>query len=185
MKYFPKLIGDLVYLSPVSTEDYGKLVEWCNDPELCEYIGTANRVIGFADMDEFIKTKADKGPFFAIITKAAEEFIGICHFTNIEQIKRMADISIFLSDLSYWNNGIGEEVANLLLDYGFNVYNMNNIAVQIYPCNEDIINCYKRCGFTIYGRRRDFVIRGRQKFDIVYMDILVEEFTKSTIGYDV
>lgn len=184
MKYFPKLTGKLVYLSPVSKEDYEKIVEWCNDPVLCEYIGTADRIVGLADVVEFLGKRSEKGPLFAIVTRDSDEFIGICYYSNIEQVKRMADISIFLSNLDYWNNGIGEEVANLMLDFGFNVFNMNNIAVQVYPCNDDIINCYKRCGFTVYGRRCGYVIRGREKRDIVYMDILVEEFTKSTIGFD-
>jgi len=159
MKYFSKLTGDKVYLSPVNSDDYIKIVEWSNDPLLCEYLGTANKVVGLKDIDEFIKEKGEKGPLFAIITKSKDEFIGICYISGVEQIKRKADMTIFLSDLDYWKNGIAEDTANLLLDFGFNVFNMNNIGVQVYPCNNDVIECYQQCGMTIYGRRRNYVIR--------------------------
>ena len=39
MKYFKKIIGDRIYLSPRNNEDVEKFTEWLNDFETTDYIG--------------------------------------------------------------------------------------------------------------------------------------------------
>ena len=39
MKYFKKLIGERIYLSPRNTEEVEKFTEWLNDFETTDYIG--------------------------------------------------------------------------------------------------------------------------------------------------
>lgn len=39
MKYFKKLLGDRIYLSPRSIEDAEKFTEWMNDFEVTDYTG--------------------------------------------------------------------------------------------------------------------------------------------------
>ncbi len=39
MKYFKKLIGERLYLSPRNNEDIEKFTEWLNDFETTNYIG--------------------------------------------------------------------------------------------------------------------------------------------------
>lgn len=46
MKYFKKLLGDRIYLSPISTfdEDIEKYTKWMNDPEVTDYIGSTSKI---------------------------------------------------------------------------------------------------------------------------------------------
>ena len=39
MKYFKKLVGDRIYLSPRNSEDVEKFTEWLNDFETTDYLG--------------------------------------------------------------------------------------------------------------------------------------------------
>ena len=39
MKYFKKLIGDRIYLSPRNSEDIEVFTEWLNDFETTDYLG--------------------------------------------------------------------------------------------------------------------------------------------------
>ena len=39
MKYFKKLIGERIYLSPQNNEEIEKFTEWLNDFETTDYIG--------------------------------------------------------------------------------------------------------------------------------------------------
>ena len=43
MKYFKKLVGDRIYLSPRSTEDVEQFTEWLNDFETADYIGMSGK----------------------------------------------------------------------------------------------------------------------------------------------
>ena len=39
MKYYKKLVGDRIYLSPRNSEDYEIFTEWLNDFQVSDYIG--------------------------------------------------------------------------------------------------------------------------------------------------
>ena len=45
MKYFKKLVGDRIYLSPRNSEDAEIFTEWLNDFETTDYIGRSREVM--------------------------------------------------------------------------------------------------------------------------------------------
>ena len=48
MKYFKKLVGEHIYLSPKHVDDAEKFTEWLNDFETTDYLGRNERVITVA-----------------------------------------------------------------------------------------------------------------------------------------
>ncbi len=42
----------------------------------------------------------------------------------------------------------------MLLDYGFNLLNLNNIMLGMFSLNERALACYQRVGFKEIGRRK-------------------------------
>ena len=44
MKYFKKLIGEHVYLSPISVEDVERYTEWMNDFRTTDYLGRSSQI---------------------------------------------------------------------------------------------------------------------------------------------
>ena len=74
------------------------------------------------------------------------------------------------------SNGYGTESLRLLLDYGFNYLNLNNIHLGVKAFNERAIACYKKVGFKEYGRRREAYFLNGKYYDHVFMDILAREF---------
>ena len=42
MKYFKKLIGDRIYLSPRNSEDVEIFTEWLNDFKITDYLGRSS-----------------------------------------------------------------------------------------------------------------------------------------------
>ena len=65
----------------------------------------------------------------------------------------------------------------MLLDYSFNILNLNNIMLNVYAFNTRAIRCYRKIGFKEIGRRRQARRIQGKSYDIIYMDILAEEFT--------
>lgn len=86
-------------------------------------------------------------------------------------------LGIVIGEKSYWNKGFGQDATKQLLDYGFNLLNLNNIMLGVFSFNKAAINCYKKIGFKEIGCRRQARIISNKKYDIVFMDILAEEFT--------
>ena len=45
MKYFKKLVGDRIYLSPRNAEDLEKFTEWMNDFQITDYTGRSGMLV--------------------------------------------------------------------------------------------------------------------------------------------
>jgi RimJ/RimL family protein N-acetyltransferase len=85
-------------------------------------------------------------------------------------------LGIAIGVKTYWGKGYGQEAIRLLLDYGFNLLNLNSVMLGTFSFNERAIHCYRQVGFKEIGRRRQARIIAGKKYDAVLMDILAEEF---------
>lgn len=97
---------------------------------------------------------------------------------DLDQVNRTAEVGIFIGNKEYWNKGYGEEALRLLLDYAFRFLNLRSIMLTVYAFNKCAYNCYKKVGFKEIGVRRKALLRNMKEHDIIYMDILDEEFIK-------
>lgn len=175
MKYCKKLVGKKIYLSPMKTEDAEIYVQWLNDFNVTDGTGTSTRVVSLEDEKDWISKNSNQYQF-AIIRLEDDKLIGNCGFNEINHIRQCAVVGLFIGDEVNRNNGYGQDVLNLLLEYGFNYLNLNNIMLKVFSFNERAINCYKKVGFKEIGRRRQSYYLKGKFYDEVFMDILREEF---------
>ena len=177
MKYYKKLIGERIYLSPVSIEDAEKYVEWFSDFKTADGIGKSSSVMTVESERAWIEKNLNNNEYnFAIVNKENDELMGNCGIMNINQKDRCAEVGIFIGNEESRSKGYGAEVLRILLDYGFNYLNLNNIYLGVMSFNERAINCYKKVGFKECGRRRESYFLNGKYYDHVYMDILAREF---------
>jgi RimJ/RimL family protein N-acetyltransferase len=178
MTYYKKLVGEKCYLSPINLEDAEKWTEWDSDLEFAVPLGEeAYMVFSLDKTKEIISNIIKKQePVFSIIALETDTPIGRCMLFNIDKVNRKAMLGIGIGEKAYWNKGYGQDATKLLLDYGFNLLNLNSIMLGVYSYNERAINCYRKIGFKEIGRRRKAKIIGGRMFDEVLMDIVAEEF---------
>ncbi|MBN2461515.1 MAG: GNAT family N-acetyltransferase [Candidatus Cloacimonetes bacterium] len=177
MKYYRKLIGDKCYLSPINMDDAPKYTEWLNDMEIIQYLDIANQQLNLEKERIILEEMIKKGnQIFAIVLLETDELIGNCSLFDIDQRNRSAELGIFIGEKKYWNRGYGTEAIRLLLDYGFNILNMNNILLEVYSYNEKGLHTYEKAGFKIIGRRREAKYMAGKYWDIIFMDITAAEF---------
>ena len=60
MKYFKKLVGERIYLSPRNAEDVEQFTEWMNDFEVTDYIGRTSQMISLSGEKEFLEKNAKR-----------------------------------------------------------------------------------------------------------------------------
>ena len=111
----------------------------------------------------------------------ADEIIRIVGLHEINNINRTATLGIFIGNKDYRSKGYGTEAIKLILDFGFNYLNLNNIDLALMEFNKRALKCYEKCGFKKIGRRRKCKFINGRYYDSILMDILSEEFTKSYI----
>lgn len=181
MKYFKKLIGDNIYLSPRSAEDAETFTEWLNDFETTDYLGRSGTLTTREGERNYLESNSSPEATFVIVTIKENKMIGTVSLEKINSINRTATLGIFIGDKDYRNKGYGTEAIKLILDYGFNYLNLNNIKLDLMEFNERALKCYEKCGFKEYGRRRKCKFINGKFYDSISMDILSEEFTESYI----
>ena len=126
---------------------------------------------------EILAKMSEKGDFiFAIIDKKTDKLIGNCGFHNINAVNQRAEFGIFIGDKNCQNKGFGTEAGKLLLDFGFNILNLNNILLEVYSFNERAIKAYEKMGFKHIGKQREAKIMTGKKYDKIFMDMLATEF---------
>lgn len=177
MKYFRKLVGEKCYLSPVSLEDAEKYTEWVNDLEIGQFVLFSASILDINSEREMLKKLMENNAVFAIVEKDTNKVIGNCGLHEINEIHRRATFGIFVGEKTYWNQGIGAEATALILDYGFNILNLNNISLEVVAYNHRAIRCYEKVGFKKVGVRRNYVFMAGVYHDVVVYDMLASEFT--------
>ncbi len=183
MKYFKKLVGDRIYLSPRSIEDAEIYTKWMNDFEVTDYTGRSATVLTLDAEKKYLENKNinSDATAFAIVDLKTDEMVGTLSLENVNYNHRTAVLGIFIGNPDYRSNGYGTEAIKLLLDYGFNYMNLNSVNLSVLDCNERAIKCYKKCGFKEAGRLRKSKFVNGKYYDTLLMDILADEFSGSYI----
>ena len=177
--YFKKIKGERVYLSPMCIEDAPKYVKWMNDFEVTDGVNGSRNVVTLESEMKWIEENNKAGNYnFAIVKKENDELIGNCSFHDYDKIYGNATVGILIGEKENRNKGYGCETLKLLIGYGFDYLNLNNIMLSVYSFNDIAINCYKKVGFKEIGRRRGAIVKKNKRYDIIYMDIIKEEYYK-------
>ncbi len=179
MKYFKKLESERLYLSPMNIEDAETYCKWLNDFAVTDGLGGSSTVLTIPAEKSYIENVLEKGKYqFAIVRKEDNTLIGNCGFDKINHLHQTGEVGIFIGEAEDRNKRYGTEALKLLLDYGFNYLNLNNIMLRVYSFNEGAINCYKKIGFKEFGRRHNSYYLNGTWYDDVHMEILKKDYIK-------
>ena len=175
--YFKKLVGKKCYLSPIDVNDAEKFTEWLNDMEISINLQLYGGAISLENERAFL-SNLSKDHNYSIIDLETEKLIGNCGFLDIDYVNQTAETGIFIGDKKFWNKGYGTEALSLLIDYGFKALNFHNIMLKVYEYNKIAIKCYEKIGFKLIGKRREALHRNLEKHNIIFMDIIQNEYYK-------
>lgn len=176
MKYFKKLVGERIYLSPRNSEDAQKFTEWLNDFETTDYLGRSNILTTLEGEKQYLEENINPEATFVIVTIEENKMIGTVSLEKIDWKNRNATLGIFIGDKDFRNKGYGTEAIKLILEYGFRYMNLHNVKLDLMEFNTRALKCYEKCGFKEYGRRRKCKFINGKYYDIISMDILSDEF---------
>ena len=175
MKYFRKIEGDMLYLSPLCVEDAEINARWLNDAQVTDGLGTTCHVFSVEKERKWIESHTEDYQF-AIIRKSDGVYLGNIGFGAMDSLHQRAMIGLFIGDEENRSCGYGTQALRLLLDYGFRQLNLHNVMLQLFSFNTRALACYKKVGFREIGRRREAFYGNGAFHDLMYMDILREEF---------
>ena len=148
------LAGSKVRLRPKRLQDASDDYNWRRDTELCRLDAATPLSISF---EEFSRSHAEElhrpglGYRFAIET-LDERHIGNCSCSNIDEIKREAEMGIMIGDRDYWNQGYGADAILILLKHIFSQTRLERIYLKTLNWNVRAQKCFEKCGFIPCGQ---------------------------------
>jgi len=177
MKYFKKIPGERVYLSPYSPEDIELYTKWMNDSAVTDGLGDTNVQFNLINEKEWIDDILKKAePAFAIVSAETDKAIGGIGLFEIKPVHRSASVGILIGDYENRGKGFGTEAMKLIVGYGFDVLNLRNIMLRVYDFNEIAYKSYLKVGFKEMGRQRGAHYLNNKYHDIIHMDITREDW---------
>ena len=179
MRYFKKIVGNKVYLSPINSDDYLKYVEWLNNYEIAKGVDAVAKITSIDGEKEWLSKATSEKYLFAIINKENDSLLGNISLMNIHDVNRTAELGIFIGDKNYHSSGYGSEAIKLILNYGFNHINLNNIMLRVYSFNIGAIKAYEKCGFKTFGIWKESHYFDGEYHDEIYMNIMKDDFNKN------
>ncbi len=182
MKYYKKLVGEKVYLSPVSEEDIEQYMKWMSDFNVTDYIGRSSSIVTLPGEKEWIADATSGNKIvFSIVKLENDELIGNIELMHYKVSDGRATLGILIGSDDNRSKGYGTESINLLLDFAFNYMNLHSVELSVLDTNARAQRCYQKVGFKEVGRERQARYINGKYHDEIDMDILREEFTGSFI----
>jgi len=174
-RYFRKLVGERCYLSPINIDDAERYCEWLNDLEVARTLSLAHMNIGLGAEREALE-RLSREHNYAIVLDDSAALIGHCGLIGVDHHARAREIGIFIGNKDYWGQGYGPEAMRLLMKYAFDYLNIRTILLRVLSHNQRAIAAYRKIGFREIGAWRKAIPREGDEQDLVFMDILAEEF---------
>lgn len=176
MRYFRKIPGERVYLSPINTDDLEIYTMWLNDPHVTGFLGNYGDVLSLSSERSFLEKMAAGGYNFAIVRSEDDQLLGNISFEEVHPVSRRATVGLFIGEAENRGKGYGSEALRLMLDYGFRTLNLHNIMLYVHADNEPGLACYEKLGFREFGRRTESKFKDGRYVDVVHMEILDRAF---------
>mgnify|MGYP001361012712 CR=1 FL=1 len=169
--------GKKIYLRPYQPEDDQMVYFGKNNTQVRETLFlfapmTMDQVQ--AEMKQWSQTK--EFTLFTICRNEDDMPVGQTAFVRIDFVSRAAVFYLAIYKPEYWSNGYGGEATRLMVDYGFNILNLNRLHLHVCAENEHAVAAYKRAGYTIEGTLRQAMYHHNRYIDFHVMSMLREEF---------
>lgn len=176
MKYFQKITGKRIYLSPISMEDTEIYTKWMNDPAITDNLGNSSLLVSLSKERAALEGMEKEGYHFAIVEKETHTLLGNVSLFSVDFLHQKAECGIFIGEEQNRSKGYGKEALTLLIQYGFTTLHLNNIMLRVFSFNKRAQACYQSVGFRAIGSRRQAYFVNGTYADEVFMDILAQDF---------
>lgn len=169
--------GENTYIRLMEEKDVPYKVQWVNDEEIrkTQNLDFPISKIGTMEWLHSITSNSTRKDFI-ICSKVDNVPIGYCGLVNINLKNSKAESYLGLGDKNYWGRGHASEARRLILDYAFDVLDLNKVYSYVWDENEKMKHINKKVGFKIEGLLRDDIFYQGEYRDNVLMGVLKDEY---------
>lgn len=169
------IVGNKVNLTSLYDNDFNKILEWVNQPELKSLTGTLYPVSDIEHRKWFERKRlSDNEKIFGIRDKN-NELYGIIGIKNIDFISQNAELYIYIGEMSMQGNGFGSDAIKTLLSFCFNSMNLHKIYLTVFSHNHKAIQLYQKLGF-----KKEGILKEHRFMNGDFTDVLIFSYIKES-----
>lgn len=175
---FPIIETERLILKEIEVKDSVSIFNIFSNEEVMKYYGQFP-MKSIEEANNLIKVfnenfQNGKGIRWGILLKEENRIIGTCGYHNWNKRHSRAEIGYELS-MDSWGKGYMKEVLKVIIDYGYEVMNLNRIEAVVYTENKTSIKSLINLGFNKEGLLQEYAF-----FRGVYQDLIMFSLLKKS-----
>ncbi len=176
------LKGKNIYLRALEPEDLEFVFNIENNEEIWEVSNTQTPYSKFLIKQYLENAHQDiyeaKQLRLAICRNDTSQAIGLIDLFDFDPVNDRAGVGIIIENQENRNQGFGQEALLLLINYGFNKLNLNQLFANIDTNNEASLKLFTKFGFQRIGTKKDWNFYLGQYHDEDLFQLLSINFKK-------
>lgn len=162
----------------IEFDDLTIIQKWRNDENLRQYFREYREFSMTQIKDWYLKMINDnKFEMFVIVDLTSDEVIGVSGITYIDWVNRHADVHFYIGKKSSWIDDVYSPIAfQLILNYGFNILNLNKLWAEIYEIDLKKLAFFKSKGFEVDATLRDHYFYKGKYYNSHLLSLLKSDF---------
>lgn len=170
-----------VELTALTKADAAIIALWHQDAKYMRFQDTApaypiseDQVLEYLEQNRKLKDHMA----FGLRRTTDASLIGVAEIEDINWHHSNAWLSISLGK-AFWNQGLGIEALRLLVRYAFQELNLHRLQLTVFEYNERAQAVYRKVGFCLEGRMREWILRDGKRYDMLQMGLMASEWRAS------
>jgi RimJ/RimL family protein N-acetyltransferase len=167
--------GERTLLRAVERSDLPDYVRWLNDPKLLEYFGNY-RPLSATEEERWYEAMLQDESMRVFAVEYEDQHVGNAGFSQIDGRNASAEVGLFIGPPELWDRGLGFDVLQTLLRFGFEQMNLNRIYLRVFAEHKRAVHLYEKLGFEHEGCWRQAEFRHGRYHNLLWMSILRDEW---------
>lgn len=177
------LRGDRLSLHPLEAADLEAVASFFADPEaLYFYLPDLLLPRNRRQLESLMEVWNDGRTNFVFACRYQGRTLGLVTLSDLDPLAGNAELGIMIAGKEDRGRGLAREALELILAYAFNDLRLHRLYARVAPDNQPSLELFRRLGFVLEGRIREFVRRGDGYEDLLLFGLLEPEYRQSLKG---
>lgn len=156
------LQNEAIRLRALEPADADILYQWENNPKVWK---VSHTLTPFSKkvLQDYVQSVqdiyADRQLRLMICLPESDKPIGTIDLFEFEPFHQRAGVGILIAADEHRRQGYAEAALRLLIDYGFNTLQLQQLYANIAVSNAVSIGLFEKCGFNITGTKKEWIRR--------------------------
>lgn len=174
--------GKLVRLATMDAKTAASAFNrWMRDSEYWRLMSSGPAVpYSTRSVEQWIEKDQENDPprgfGFLIYTLECGRLVGEIGLDGVRWRDGDTFVGISIGSRDDWGKGYGTDAMRIILRYAFDELNLKRVTLNVFAYNPRAIRSYEKAGFKLEGCQREALHKDGQRYDILYMGILREDW---------